>query len=196
MRLAEHPYLFGYLVGVVLAMALLIAKSVVFWSLCWITKTNILAANVKKLREPDKTPIRVKIAKAVGWFVAEAALSWLNVALVLWQILADSLRTIRDALSATPETVKRLRFPLKNNPDLSAEAVWAYLFALDITAGAQPPDEPQLMIALSKVSAHHPSFDQMVALGQLEFLGVVKPDVLSAAVDIVAEERNHQSDSG
>ena len=178
--LDDHPYVALYLLGCAMVFALTVVKLTLHWALAWITKSNVLAANLKKLQPLVETPFWTKVGKFFGTVALEAALSWINVAVGTWQILALLLRTVREALSSSPESVQRLRFPLKNNPDLPAESVWAYLFALSITVGTALPDEEHLTSELDDISTRLPRFDRSAALQQLEHLGVVKAAVLSA----------------
>jgi len=61
-----------------------------------------------------------------------SALSWVGVVVGLVKFAIVFLRIIRDVVAQTPEAIKVLRYPLRNNPDLSREAVWAYVYALGI----------------------------------------------------------------
>ena len=90
------------------------------------------------------------------------------------------LPVARDALSPVPQAVRQLRFPLKNNPSLPAESVWAYLYALGIRAGNVPPDEPGLAEEIDEIFSNLPDFDRAAALRQLDALDVVKPSVIAA----------------
>jgi hypothetical protein len=140
------------------------------------------------LDPPVKTSFLIRGGKFIGAVVLEAALSWINVAVLVWKIVTLLLRTARDAFSSAPESIKQLRFPLKSNPDLPAEPVWAYLVALRIRAGDVPPDETGLAEALAAVSSRLPRFDRNAALRRLDALDVVKPAVISAVVEMARQD--------
>jgi hypothetical protein len=180
----DHPYLAIYLLGSALTTVLIVAKLVLHWVLAWITSANILATNLNKLQPvAPQTSVRRRAGKWLGLFLLEAALSWINVLAIAWQILSLLLRTARDALSSAPETVQRLRFPLRRNPNLAPESVWAYLLALGIRAGDLPPDEAHLSRQLDDLCSELPHFDRKAALRQLEALEVVPPSTISGVVN-------------
>ena len=181
-RLDGHPYLLFYLVGCALVVVLSLVRITLHYSVIWITKTNVLERNLRKLKPDAVRHPWVGLAKSLGIFVVEIPLSWLNVAVISWKIVAMLLSLARDALSPVPQAVRQLRFPLKNNPDLLVESVWAYLYALGIRAGNVPPDEPGLAEAINEVFLNLPDFDRAAALRQLEALDVVKPSVIAAVV--------------
>jgi hypothetical protein len=193
--LYDHPYLAWYLVGCVFVIALTLAKLTLWWALTWATKGNVLAANLRKLHAP---------AAKVGWVTAtmkfvrtvvfEAVLSWINVVAILWQMAMMLLRTTREALTPVPESIKELRFPLRCNPDLPTESVWAHMVALSIKGEGLTADEEQLTTSLDDVTAERPRFDRIAALRCLEMLQAVKPAVLSAVIDQntkSAKDANH-----
>jgi hypothetical protein len=190
--LKKHPYLALYLAGSALSLALMLASLMLFGMIAWFTKENILTANLKKLLPPDKTSMGMKIGKTATTVAFAAALSWINAAVLLWQIPTRLLRFIRDFLSPTPESVKELRFPLRNNPHLSAESVWAHTFALGILTGDHAPNKTQLLSSLDEISTCRPTLDPTTALRQLERLNVVKPDVLSASLASIAARKGDE----
>ena len=180
--LADHPYLRLYLLGCALVVPFWVASLTFRWVLAWITKGNIMAANFRKLQPTARTPFWARTGKFIWSVVSEVSLSWVNVIVITWKFVVLLLRVAREALSSAPESIQRLRFPLKTNPDLPVESVWAYVFALSICAGALPPDEKRLEEELDDVSYQVPRFDRSVALRQLEALDVVKPSVMDAVV--------------
>lgn len=183
MWIDQHPYLFIYLLGCVLVVALLIFKIILFWIISWITKENILNKNLKKLLPPDEKTFEQKAYFFIGTLALEIALSWINVVVVVWQIMTTVLKNLREVLASTPEAIKLLGFPLRNNPNMSREAVWAYLYALGIKGGEKPPSEHELLLELKEPSRHHPSFDRKAALNQLNDLNVMSADVILSALD-------------
>jgi hypothetical protein len=181
MWIDQHPYVFIYLLGCALVVILSMFKMLLFWLIAWITKGNIFVKNVKKLDPVDEQGFGQKIAVFIGILTFEAALSWINVLVVICQIAVNLLKILREALASTPEAIKLLRFPLSNNPNMSREAVWAYVQALEIKIGEKIPNEAALLSSLSNVRETHPSFDREAALYQLNGLNVMSGDVISSA---------------
>jgi ABC-type multidrug transport system fused ATPase/permease subunit len=183
MLIDQHPYLFIYLLGCVLVVILSIFKMILFWIISWITKDNILGKNLKKVLPPDEKTFLQKAIWFIAVFTLEAALSWINVIVVIWLIMTTVLKHLREALSSTPEAIKLLRFPLKNNPHMSREAVWAYLYALQMKVGERTPTESDILFSLNELSEHYPSLDRKAALNQLSSLNVMSTDVISSVLD-------------
>ena|SRR6267143_68071 len=183
MWIDQHPYLFVYLLGCVLVVILLMFRVVLVWIISWITKGNILNKNFKKILPPDAKTFWQKAILFIGALALEIGLSWVNVIVVAWQIMTTVLNTLREVLASTPEAIKVLRFPLRNNPNMSRETVWAYLYALQMKVGEKPPSAAELLFAVNEVFGHHPSFDRKAALNQLNGLNVMSADVVSSALE-------------
>ncbi len=173
-----QPYLSIYLIGCALVVFLTLFKVVIFWFIGWITKENILNKNLKKLQHPDETTFTSKALLFLGAIVLEAALSWVNVLVIIFQIIKMLLNVIREALTTKPEAIKALRFPLRNNPNMSREAVWAYLSALQIKVGEKQPNESDLLYSLEEVTDYYPSFNKKIALNQLKDLNIISNDIV------------------
>lgn len=182
MWIDDHPYLFFYLTGCIFVALLISLKIIIFLAIGWITKGNILKRNFKKVLPPEEGTFTEKASGFLILFAFDAALSWISVVVVLWQIATELLRTLRELLSPIPEAIKMLRFPLRNNPDMSRESVWAYLFALQIKVGGKQPTETELLGPLNEIFSYYPSFNRSAALKQLASLNVISPEVLSAAM--------------
>jgi hypothetical protein len=99
----EHPYLAFYLVGCGLVVGLTLANVALHWVLGWITKGNIVTANLRKLQPSAETPFLVKAGKFIGTVAFEALLSWINVVVITWKMMALLLRTAREAVSSAPD---------------------------------------------------------------------------------------------
>jgi hypothetical protein len=180
-NLDDHPILEIYLLGCALVPPLALLCHITFWALAWITKGNVLAENLKKLQAPTtKAPFSSRVAKFLGTWLLEIALSWISIAVQAWRLLGLLFRTAREGLSSRPESIKLLTYPLKNDPLLAVESVWAYAYALTIRGGSPPPDEYALTRELAEILTSRPGFDRVVALRQLEALDVVKPTVIAA----------------
>ena len=185
--LEEHPYVLLYLVGCVAAALLSLVHLVIFGLIRWMTKTNTLNRNLNKILPPDERALYEKVATNLTAIALSVALSWINVLVVAWQILAGLLGTVRELFSSTPEAVKLLRFPLRNNPKMSREAVWAYVQALQIKLGQLQPGESELRASLDEVFGYYPSFDRAKALNKLKALNVLSGDAVSALAATVSD---------
>jgi hypothetical protein len=181
--LDNHPYLAIYLLGCGFVPVLAVTCVAFTWVLSWITKANVVAKNLRKL-EPSqsKAPFASRAGKFLATWTAEMALSWISVAVLAWRTVSVFFRTIREIFSSVPEAVRQLRYPLKTNPDLPAESVWAYAYALNIRVGSPPPDAATLSQHLDVMSTLVPLFDRAAALRQLEALDVVKSSTIAAVV--------------
>lgn len=172
--------LFIYLLGSVLVILLILAKLIIFYVFNWITKANILDKNLKKLQKEDKKEWYLNLLIFLGKVLFEASLSWMNVVFVLWQILAEIFKGLRDSLSPTPEEIKKLRFPLRNNPALSKEAVWAYSVALGLKTGEALPNENVIIGTIDEVLENRPDFNYRYALNQLDNLKVLSSETIAS----------------
>ena len=187
MLIDNHPFIFGYLLGSLLVVILILFKITLFWLIDWIIKANILQKNISKLMPPDEKTFWAKAGVFIGVLIFEALLSWINVAVVLWQIATGILRVARDLLQPAPEVIKVLRFPLRNNPDMPRESVWAYLQALSVKAGEKQPTQEAIISSLNEIAEMYPTFNCITALKQLESLGAVSPDVTSASLEAMGK---------
>lgn len=187
MWIDDHPCIFFYLVGSVLVVVLSLFKVVLFWAIDWVIRANVFTINLRKLLPPDETTFGEKAAKCLGILTIEALLSWINVAVVLWQIFSTLLRVSRDLLQPAPEAIKVLRFPLRNNPDMPRESVWAHVHALGVRGGEALPTKEALVSSLSQVVGYYPTFDRVAALKQLESLNILSSEVISASLTAIKE---------
>jgi hypothetical protein len=174
----QHPYISIYLTGCVLAVVLIFFKVILTWIVCWVTKENILNKNVKKIQKPNDRSFLLKAGLFMGGLIFEAALSWVNVIVVTWQIFTIPFRVLRETLTTVPDDIKSLRFPLRNNPYMSREAVWAHLFALTVKAGDDATDETNMRYSLDEVAEYYIYFNRESALKQLGSLNVVGDGVI------------------
>jgi hypothetical protein len=178
-----NEYLFVYLAGCLVALFVILLKAILQWFLLWISKENVLQKNLKKLEPPDARSFHAKALTIIGVLLFESLLSWINVVVGIWQIIALPLKLLRARLAAVPEEVKQLRFPLWNNPMLSREAVWAHSVALSVKAGEIIPDDFALNQSLWELMEYHEGFDAQGALKRLAALGVLSEEDIARALD-------------
>jgi len=80
----------------------------------------------------------------------------------------------REWFSSVPEEIKLLRFPLWHNPEMSVEAVWAYMNAISIKAG-EAPSWDEMMERLARMAEVNPRINRQKALEIFENLKVMPP---------------------
>lgn len=190
MSLDQHPYLVIYLTGSALVILLSFFKIALYWLIGWFTKENILQKNLRKI-QAQRSFLTRSLTNS-GFIIIESLLSWINVVIVIWQILVALLRTIRETFASKPEKIKALRFPLWNNPDMSRESVWAHLLALEINLGEGEPHKFELFSSLEKLSEFYPEFDQKEALHHLGVLKVIDEDIISETITLIDKNKNYQ----
>ena len=101
-----HPLLLFYLIGCALVVILTLVKVILYWSIDWAIKANILRKNLEKLVCPPNDSTYTKSALIfLGQLLLEAALSWINVIIILWQIPTALFRVLRDVFTPTPEEI-------------------------------------------------------------------------------------------
>lgn len=178
MWLEQYPIFFFYFMGSFFAVALSLFKIVLFWSIDWTIRANVLQKNMRKLLPPEELSFREKTTKLLLILVLEALFSWISVAVIIWQIFSTIFRVARDQFQPAPEAIEVLRFPLRNNPDMARESVWAYTGALQVRAGQMPHTQDYLLKSLNIVAEYYPTFDRVAALKQLESLNVISSNVI------------------
>lgn len=182
-----------YLAGCVAWVVFAIFKVLLILFLSWITKGNILRKNMAKISEPVSTSWAIRWGIQGVLYLIEAALSWLGVIINIGHLIVILFRILREVFTTVPEEIKRLNFPLLNNPNLSREAVWAHMYALGIKAGDNDPTDKGLMSdSLTDVSYYYSDFKRKKALKRLGTLNVVSDKVISS---MLKNERNQNEDS-
>ena len=151
--------------------------------LSWIIKENILNKNLKKIQPPNEDSFGIKAFKFFVSSIVEVALSWIGVTVNVFHIMIRLLKALREILVSTPEDIRLLRFPLRNNPNLSREAVWAYLNALNVKIGADSVNAPNIVSHLNELCDYYPSTDKNEELAHLKRLNVIDESIITAALD-------------
>jgi len=88
---------------------------------------------------------------------------------------------IREKLLSVPEDIKRLRFPLKHNPNMKRESIWAHIIAIEVKSGVMEPDGYTLAERLNEINHYYPTFDYDFALDHLSKLNVIDSKSISDA---------------
>lgn len=188
MNLDEHPILFAYLMGCLFAFFLHFVVIAETYLVTWFFKGNILRRNLKKIQDPEGQGFKVEAGIFAINLTIVTVSSWLAVLQFTFQIVWIPMKVLREAFASVPEEIKSIRFPLLNNPDLSREAVWAYLYALN-TKGGVTPNSWEINNDLYGVGAYYPSFNKQSALEILGSLKVVDQEILSNAASIIEEKK-------
>ena len=172
--IGAHPYLQIYLIGVCASFALSLSAAILFKVIYWVTGEHVLQKNLKKIRPPDENSFLEKILGGLLLRVLESLLSWVDVPIILWLTMQGLLKLLREWFSSVPEEIKLLRFPLWHNPDMSVEAVWAYVNAVAIRAG-ETPNWDVMMGRLDNMAEINPRINRQNAIEILENLKVMPP---------------------
>lgn len=189
-----HPYLLIYLLGSLLVVLLILVKLALFHIIDWIIKANILNKNLKKLAKPNNTAWYFRVLKFLGILLFESSLSWINVVVVSVQIPYGIVKVLRDLFTPASEKIKELRFPLRNNPKLSPEAVWAYLMALNVKTGEALPKEHDIIVSIEEVLNNRPDFNYQNALDQIDTLQVINSKIVSSVKEYFVLENEFDKD--
>lgn len=163
-----------YIIGAIVTFLLHIFHIILFWALAWLTNEHILWRNLKKLERPDHKEWYVKLAGNSFLIAIDVFFSWLGAPLIAWRIFARLLTTAKMRFATVPEEIKKLRFPLWNNPELSTEAVWAYTSALSVLNG-DAVDWGTLVWQLRHLKLVAPNVDEQKAIEIFEGLKVMPP---------------------
>jgi hypothetical protein len=166
-----------YLVGCALTFLLIIFRTVFLLAIGWLLKENIYRSNLKKICPPDEKTFKDKALGYIFLLGFESLLSWINVPVLIWNIFKDLVTAARNLLSSHPEDFKRLTFPLRNNPEMTREAVWAYGSALEAKVGVQLTEE-KIFSSLNELQDFYPSFNRFTALQQFGGLNIVDQEML------------------
>lgn len=195
MWMDAHPYISVYLIGSALSVILAVFTALLLWVLSWLTKSGVVARNLRKIATPP-------VSRGHEWtmfFVSlalEAMLSWIGVVIAIVAIPWHILKAVREALTSMPQGVQDLRYPLKSNPELSREAVWAYMRAFRVKIGEQPPDANGLLLELRRLLDHYPYFNREHALTHLRSLNAIDPAVVDLAISLQSKHDANYRDHG
>jgi len=193
MWLDQHPYLFIYLLGSATVLVVAIFDVAINRPLVllvkWITHANIVEKNLKKIQPPgNKFSWKVSALFYCDTIAFYMILSWIGVLLAVGSLLVSDLtillKLVKDAYNQQPEAIKLLAYPLRNNPDMPREVVWAYCVALDLKVGARAQfTESDIQDSLNELRGNYPDIDGQAALNCLNGLNVIDADVISPALD-------------
>lgn len=132
-----------YILGATLAFCYIVFNKAVDWLYSKITGLDVFRENLKKLEmhydfftgEMKEYPVTNK--EATKLILLEMSLSWISVIIQIWKTFKFFIQAIKEQLTVSP-ALKELYYPLRNNPYLEKEIVWARLISSSvITTGRQ-----------------------------------------------------------
>jgi len=181
-------YLFIYFAGVICAILMMLIQIVFVFTINWITKTNIFYKNLKKLDPHNiEAGIYSKYSSKLIYFL-EPLLSWISVVFIIGRMFYTICNNIRVALQSTPEEIKILNFPLRNNPDLKPEVVWAHLMALRSKNG-DIVNSYIISANLKEIKLKNSYFASDFAIENLKRLNVIDPEILSDTLETIKTDK-------
>ena len=179
-----------YLSGCVVAALLWLVSLALFSTVDWILKGGVVRTNLKKLDGPDTEPFWTKFWTKAVLLALSLALSWIEVVMSLGLIAWRLMKTLREAFVTVPQDIKQLRFPLYNNPDMSREAVWAYVRALHAKTGGTLSTPSELLSSLQSVIENHKHFNARLALQHLKELNAVSRESIDGAMEKIEAKQD------
>jgi hypothetical protein len=163
-----------YLSGAVATLLLHVFHIAFFWAFAWLTNEHVLKSNLKKLEAPDHRKWHEKLVASSVPIAIDVFFSWLAVPFMVWKIFVRLLTVLKMRFASIPEEIKKLRFPLWNNPNMSTETVWAYSNALSVLGG-DTVDWGELVRRLNNLELAVPDVDREKAIEIFEGLKVMRP---------------------
>ena len=183
--IGNHPWLSFYLCGVIVAALLWIARFYFFWCIDWVIRADVLKHNMKKILPPDEETKEEKEVRIFKLVFLNVIFSWFSVIDVLWSLVIEPLRIMRDQIQPAPQKLLELRFPLRNNPEMAREYVAATSLSLTVCSGHSFLDAVALYEYLLRIQDFYPSFDITVTLKELQRLGLYDEYVISQAESLL-----------
>jgi hypothetical protein len=170
-------YLEIYLLGSATVAVLSILKYLYFNAIAWIFKVHVINKNLAKISLDSQLTFWEKLGTFGVALFFESLLSWINVPIICWQFFHETIKVLRESISTVPEDIKILRYPLKNNPNLEAEIVWAYSQALNFKNGTVF-SSLDLANSLVELKNKNKYFQSNKAINSLKSLAVYPTDVV------------------
>ena len=174
-------YIFGCIVFLIIAPLI----ELFFIVIDFITGDRVFNKNMAKI---DKTYRN----RAKRWWLAyvlSAFLSWISVIWGLCAAVYRILALLRGLLRSYPEEIKKLRFPLLFNVELSAEQVWAHGYAILFKGGGVEVSKSCILEAFVIIKECNEDFDPIKALKSLDKLNVVEKETIDELKDHINKEK-------
>ena len=175
----ENPWIAGlvvYLIGCAATYVLSLVDILVTRLAGNLTGDSVMGKNIVKLTPKDDIKDIKKFMSGCMWVYV--FLSWAGFALSLISISCGILMAIfnflKDLLNPLPEAAKVFHYRLKNDPDMSPEAVWANLRSMEAVVSGNYPTKFEVIADLEETTNSVPGFETPKAISLLTEYGVLK----------------------
>lgn len=173
-------YIVGCFYSALLAFGSLLLDVIIHW----VAGSGYFWANLKKIGlyrgiNDAFAPQPVSWRLRALWISIEVGLSWVALPFSCWAILATAVKVVRSIFRPDPPRIVEIRLPLRSNPSLSAEAVWARVFAIAILAMGDFPKEAEVLKEI-ELQKERVSLDPTLAVDHLIHLNVLPEATASA----------------
>jgi hypothetical protein len=175
----ENPWISGfivYLIGCAATYALNLLYALMTRLVASLTGDSVMGKNIIKLAPKDDIKDFKKVMSGCMWFFV--FLSWAGFALSLISISCGILMSIfnflKGLLNPLPEAARVFHYRLKNDPDMSPEAVWANLRSMEAVVSGNYPTKFEVIADLEETTNSVTGFDTPKAISLLTEYGVLK----------------------
>jgi hypothetical protein len=175
----ENPWIAGlvvYLIGCAATYVLSLVDILVTRLAGNLTGDSVIGKNIFKLAPKNDIKDFKKVMSGCMWFFV--FLSWAGFALSLISISCGILMSIfnflKDLLNPLPEAARVFHYRLKNDPDMSPEAVWANLRSMEAVVSGNYPTKFEVIADLEETTNSVTGFDTPKAISLLTEYGVLK----------------------
>jgi hypothetical protein len=172
-----------YLLGCFATLFLTILKITLIQVGFWFVNEQIYRHNIAKISvyfspiTGHLTHEKTKLKTIVFTIFLDCLLSWINVVFVTFQICMFCLILIKFMFRTAPPSFQEILFPLRNDPSLDPEMVWARIIAVGNYGHAQPTAS-NLKLDLDTTSRLVPGFSRAKALACIRALKFVPEEEL------------------
>ena len=175
----ENPWISGfivYLIGCAATYALNLLYALMTRLVASLTGDSVMGKNIIKLAPKDDIKDFKKVMSGCMWFFV--FLSWAGFALSLISIICELVMVIftslKNLLNPLPEAAKVFDYRLKNDANMSPEAVWANLESMKAIVSGNFPTKFEVIADLEETANSVPGFEVPKAISLLTEYGVLK----------------------
>jgi hypothetical protein len=182
---------FLYLLGSLLVLALTLSKVALGWLTEQLLGIGYHWFNCQKIgffrsritgHLSDKPDSYSVIALVIGF---EMLLSWINVPVCIWQLFTQLVSTAAELMKRAPEDLNKYRYPLRENPSLSPEEVWAHLVAVAVAGGKLTIRSETLVQELHEISDRGIKINKLQALECLAELRCMRTGIIEESKEML-----------
>lgn len=175
----ENPWIAGfvvYLIGCAATYALNLLYTLMTRLAASLTGDSVMGKNIIKLAPKDDIKDFKKVMSGCMWFFV--FLSWAGFALSLISVICELVMVIftslKNLLNPLPEAAKVFDYRLKNDANMSPEAVWANLESMKAIVSGNYPTKFEVIADLEETANSVPGFEVPKAISLLTEYGVLK----------------------